>query len=176
MKRYLSIFLLVIMCLAGCKANSSTENTTTAQNNTSSDDAETKDTAAYVVEGVSIVPGKDFADANAALGEPAQYVEAASCYFDGMDKVFTYNGFEITTYPVGDKDYVQDICMSSDEYKTEEGITIGSTLDEVIQAYGDDYELTGKMYRYFYTDNTYMYFFIMDDGVKYFGYAINPEN
>lgn len=176
MKRYLSIFLLVILCLTGCGASSSSDNSQSAEDKTTAGGEQTTEAGAYVVNGVTIVPGKDFADADKALGEPLKYTEAASCYFDGMDKVFTYDGFEITTYPVGDKDYVQDICISSDKYKTVEGITIGASLDEVIEAYGEDYELTGKMYRYFYNDNTYMYFFIMDEGVKYFGYAINPDN
>jgi hypothetical protein len=93
-----------------------------------------------------------------------------------MDKVYTYEGYEIKTYPVGDKDYVQDICMSTDDFATPEGVTIGSTLDDVVKAYGEDYELIGKMYKYYFTEDTYMYFFIMNEGVKYFGYAIEASN
>ncbi len=181
MKRYFSIFLLAILCLTGCSASGSSENTTTEAvtvetDTTTGGKEQTSEAGACIINDVTIVPGKDFAEAKAALGEPAQYVEAASCYFDGMDKVYTYKGFEITTYPVGDKDYVQNVCISSDKYETPEGITVGSALDEVTAAYGDSYELTGKMYKYFYNENTYMYFFIMDEGVKYFGYAVNPGN
>ena len=34
-----------------------------------------------------------------ALGEPKSYFEAASCAFEGLDKIYTYGGFEVNTYP-----------------------------------------------------------------------------
>ena len=176
MKRYLSIFLLVVICLTGCSASSSSGNSQSGDDKTTAGGEQTTEAGAYVVNGVTVVPGKDFADANKALGEPVKYTEAASCYYEGMDKIYSYDGFEITTYPVKEKDFVQDISINSDKYKTTEGITVGSTLKDVTDAYGEDYELTGKMYRYFYTDNLYMYFFVINDAVKYFGYAIEAEN
>ena len=169
MKRIVGMVLFCALLLCGC-GNSSTENETTSQ---------TQDNAnvfSYTINGVEIVPGEDFAGALATLGEPVDFNEAASCYFDGMDKQYFYEGFEIKTYPVGDKDYVQDICVSVDTYSTPEGITIGSSLDEVVAAYGEDYEKMGKMYNYYVEEDKYMYFFVNNDGVKYFGYAINATN
>lgn len=169
MKRIVGMVLFCALLLCGC-GNSSTENETTSQ---------TQDNAnvfSYTINGVEIVPGEDFAGALAALGEPVDFNEAASCYFDGMDKQYFYEGFEIKTYPVGDKDYVQDICVSVDTYSTPEGITIGSSLDEIVAAYGEDYEKMGKMYNYYVEEDKYMYFFVTNDGVKYFGYAINASN
>ena len=130
----------------------------------------------YAVGNAVIYPGEDFSEAYGILGEPDKYTEGASCYFDGMDKVFTYEGFEVRTYPVGDKDYVQDLCFSSDKYKTDKGVTVGSALEDVIEAYGEGYELNGKMYRYDMGDNQYIYFFVMNDVVKYFGYAEDVQN
>jgi hypothetical protein len=93
-----------------------------------------------------------------------------------MDKVYTYTGYEVRTYPDGDKDIIQDICLSSKDFSTDKGITAGSSLDDVTAAYGNDYKLTGKMYKYYQSDTGYIYFFIMNDVVKYFGYAIDASN
>ena len=169
MKRIFGMILFCALLLCGC-GSSTTENETTtpAPNNA--------DVFSYTINGVEIVPGEDFADALSKLGEPLDFNEAPSCYFEGMDKQYFYDGFEIKTYPVGDKDYVQDICVSVNTYSTPENITIGSSLDDVVSAYGEDYEKTGKMYNYYVTEDKYMYFFVTNDGVKYFGYAINASN
>ncbi len=170
MKKWLSVLLLLVLCLTGCSGSSNSGETN--NNNSTQDNAK----CSYVINNTTVIPGKDFAPMLESLGEPVSFTEAASCYYDGMDKVYTYEGFEIKTYPVGDKDYVQDICMSSDAYATGEGITVGSTLEDVVAAYGEDYELIGKMYKYYFTEDTYMYYFIMNDAVKYFGYAIEASN
>ena len=169
MKRIFGMVLFCALLLCGC-GSSTTENETTtpAPNNA--------DVFSYTINGVEIVPGEDFAEAFSKLGEPVDFNEAPSCYFDGMDKQYFYDGFEIKTYPVGDKDYVQDICVSANTYSTPEDITIGSSLEDVVSAYGEDYEKTGKMYNYYVTEDKYMYFFVTNDGVKYFGYANNASN
>ena len=159
---------LTIVFLAGCAGKkSNTEPSKAADENSG---------FSYTVNGVRLVPGDDFADAYKELGEPDNYTEAASCYFDGMDKVYTYTGYEVRTYPDGDKDIIQDICLSSKDFSTDKGITAGSSLDDVTAAYGNDYKLTGKMYKYYQSDTGYIYFFIMNDVVKYFGYAIDASN
>lgn len=168
MKKFLpGILLLLVLLLAGCSGKEE-------GGNKKDDD---KSGVSYTVNDVTIVPGEDFAPMYEKLGEPVVYTEAASCYFDGMDKVFTYDGFEVRTYPAeGGKDIVQDLCISTTAYSTEEGITVGSPIADVINAYGEDYSLTGKMYKYYADDKSYTYFFIMNDCVKYFGYAVDAAN
>lgn len=169
MKKLVILLALAVVLLAGCgKANGNKENTTTEANKALE--------VSYTINEVKVVPGTDFAEAYAVLGEPKEFTEAASCYFDGNDKVFTYEGFEVRTYPSGDKDFVLDICLQSDEYKTDKGITIGSSVEEVIAAYGEAYELTGKTYKYTYDNGKYIYFFTLNDVVKYFGYAYDAKN
>jgi hypothetical protein len=53
---------------------------------------------------------------------------------------------------------------------------VGSSLEDVVKAYGEGYELNGKMYRYMEGNNQYIYFFIMNDAVKFFGYAEDVQN
>lgn len=110
------------------------------------------------------------------MPETTAYVEAASCYYDGLDKVFSYDGYEVTTYPKEDGDYIQDINISSDSIKTDKNVGVGSTLEELEKVYGSDYTLSGKMYQYYQDDNSkYMYFFILNDVVQYYGYGIDVK-
>ena len=78
----------------------------------------------------------DVAPILAALGEWRDYDESASCAFEGLDKVYTYAGFEIQTYPMGEKDFVYMVELYDDTVATEKGIRIGSTKETVINAYG----------------------------------------
>lgn len=164
MKKYIAVLLILIVCLAGCgKKDSDSSEEQSSQ-------------LKYSIDGVDLVPGTDFSEALEALGEPDKYSEAASCYFDGLDKSYTYSGFEVRTYPAeGDKDFIQDICITTDKYQTSQGITVGSSLDDVISKYGEDYDNIGSMYKYA-SGEGYTYFFIMDDAVKYFGFAVDVSN
>ena len=165
MKRIVCVICIMMLCLTGCGGAGSSS-------------GDKKDGLKAVVNGnVEIELGRSAADVIKTLGEPDKYEEAASCYFDGMDKVYNYGSFEIRTYPHGEDDMVQDVCvMKSGDKAAGSDITVGSSLDDVLSAYGNDYTLVGKMYKYYYDDVRYTYFFIMDDAVKYFGYAIYVKN
>ncbi len=82
------------------------------------------------------------------LGEPVSYFEAASCAFEGLDKIYTYSDFEIDTYPQGEEDFVSAIILKNDVVTTAEGIYIGCSRDEVTAAYGTDYSEKGSMVVY----------------------------
>lgn len=71
------------------------------------------------------------------LGEADDYFESESCAFEGLDKVYTYPGFKLNTYPDGDKDYVLSVVFMDDTVSTDKDISIGSTKDEVTEAYGE---------------------------------------
>lgn len=165
---------LLALLMTGCNSDR-TEKDTDADT-LSETQEQAVSACSYTFEDTLIVVGEDFSKALTALGDPVEYVEAASCYYDGMDKVYTYEGFEVRTYPDKDADLVQDICISDASWQTAEGITVGSALEDVIAVYGEDYVLNGKMYRYYFDDTHYRYFFIMDGAVKYFGYAVDASN
>ena len=84
----------------------------------------------------------------AALGAWSGYFEAESCAFQGLDKTYTYPGFELYTYPKGDRDMVNSITILDDSVSTPEGIKIGSAEADITAAYGDGYVLENGVYQY----------------------------
>ncbi len=75
-----------------------------------------------------------------ALGEPLSYYEAPSCAFGDLDKIYTYNGFEMDTYSLEGKDYVSAIIFKDDSITTPEGICIGEAAEKVKEVYGEPTE------------------------------------
>lgn len=75
-----------------------------------------------------------------ALGSDYSYYEAASCAFEGLDKMYTYSSFQIDTYPSGDKDCVSAIILKDDSVSTAEGVSIGDSKEKLEQTYGSGSE------------------------------------
>lgn len=72
------------------------------------------------------------------LGEPNSYFEAPSCAFDGIDKIYTYNSFELDTYPIEGEDFISSVLFKDDSITTMEGIGIGDSLEKLIETYGEN--------------------------------------
>ena len=102
----------------------------------------------FEVDGFRISVDMDMAEVLEELGEPKSYFEAESCAFHGLDKVYTYAGFEIDTYPQDGKDYISDIVLKDDTVATKEGISLSMLWGDVIEAYGEDYEEEDGMFVY----------------------------
>ena len=110
-------------------------------------------------QGCELPMNTDFAPLLAYLGEPASYFEAESCAFEGLDKTYTYDAVEIITYPDGDLDRISYVRILNDAVSTPEGITVGSTAEEVAAAYGE-----GSGNQYDYEDGDCLLSFILKDG------------
>lgn len=100
-----------------------------------------------------------------ALGEPKSYYEAPSCAFGDLDKIYTYNGFEINTFSTDGKDYVSTIILNDDSVSTKEGIFIGDSADKVKEIYGTDMQENDNAIVY-KKGNMKLCFFIEDDVVE----------
>lgn len=94
---------------------------------------------------VSVTTDIEMASVLEKLGNPVKYFEAASCAFEGLDKIYTYQHFEINTYPNGEKDIISSIVLKDDLIETPEGLAIGMTKADMEAAYGTDYEEKGNM-------------------------------
>lgn len=117
----------------------------------------------FVTGGVTVEMDGDMAPVLAALGEPASYFEAASCAFEGLDKIYTYNGFEIDTYPAQDTDLVSAVILKDDSVTTAEGICIGDPLEKLLAAYGEGNQENGMLV--YEKDGMKLCFILQDDSV-----------
>lgn len=92
---------------------------------------------AFAYDEIRFIPTDPASPIIEALGEPDSFYEAPSCVFAGNDQVYAYPGFEINTASYNDLDVIVGIFLTDGQVSTPEGITVGSTLDEAIDAYGE---------------------------------------
>ncbi len=100
------------------------------------------------------------------LGTPDDFVQARSCLYDGDDKVYTFGGIIIYTYPNGADDIVYLIEVTGGE-KLLSGIGIGSAKSDVIAAYGEEYVEFGTMLAYDLSETASLSFQIENDVVTF---------
>lgn len=98
------------------------------------------------------------------LGEANSYFEAPSCAFQGIDKMYTYNSFELDTYPREDSDYVSSVLFKDDSVTTAEGIGIGDSAEKLAEAYGSGAEEENGMVVY-RKDGMKLCFIVEDDSI-----------
>ncbi|MCR4904265.1 MAG: hypothetical protein K6A23_15510 [Butyrivibrio sp.] len=127
--------------------DTNTQNTQKEEDNT-----QEKSGFYYLAEGpkgtMDITADMDMSDVLSTIGDENTYFEAASCAFEGLDKVYTYDHFEIDTYPDGDVDKISAIVLLDDLSTTKEGVYIGQTKADMESVYGTDYENNSNSYVY----------------------------
>lgn len=103
-----------------------------------------EDEAVYTVtldNGAVIPVGSTSEEAVSALGTPMEILEAPSCIHEGSDRVYTFDGFSITTSPDGKgNQYIAEFSLLSDLVAFESGLTVGSPETELAAAFGEDFE------------------------------------
>jgi len=132
-------------CDNGQKPDTSNENTPPAINGTPGNPS----VFSFKMGEVNIEMDEDISKIIGKLGEPLGILEQPSCAFDGIDRVFSYPGLQIYTYPKGDADHIHTIGFFDDSVFTTEGkIHLGSDIQAAIDAYGNDYKYETGMYTY----------------------------
>lgn len=109
-------------------------------------------------------------DAQKALGDTVNEVQAPSCHYDGTDNIYYYDGFTIYTYMEGDKSIVYSIEIESSSISTTEGAKTGMTQDEVKKLYGDDFEETVTGISYTISEGKKLNFHVSDGAVTLIEY------
>ncbi len=133
----LCLVLAVSLAACGGPAGSNTDAPSSGSTQQPDDGPSAPGSYTFKTGGTEVAVGQDMADALSALGDPNEYFEAESCAFEGLDKTYTYSGFVITTYPDGDKDFINSIRLTDDSASTQEGAYIGCTADQVKDLYGE---------------------------------------
>ena len=136
-------------------------NNETGANNRDVDITREKQGYYFEYKGIKIGVNDDAAPILEALGEPMYYFEAPSCAYEGMDRIYSYSGFEFTTFTEDDKEYIASIVFLDDTVTTREGITLNATLEDIEKAYGSKYE---KLFnQYSYSDGNCVLSFIVEN-------------
>lgn len=73
----------------------------------------------------------------AVLGEPAAFSEAPSCLYEGTDKTYEFDDLVVYTITKNGVDLIDGIDLISSRYSTRRGITVGSSRQSIIDAYGE---------------------------------------
>ncbi len=166
---YIVLIILLLSLLNSCGTSGDKAETTNETN--------TSDTAAgyqFDYNGLAIHMDDKADKIIDTLGDPMEYFEAPSCAFQGLDKIYYYSGFNLSTYPGSDGDYVSAIDFADDSVSTKEGLTLGAARDKVTEAYGSDYtEDNGSL---IYTKGKTRLTFLMEgDAVSSINYEFITE-
>lgn len=156
-KKFSVVLLTLALCLAllaGCGGNGgnsqagSTDNTNGENSSGSGNEAQEPSAFAFTSNGVEIRMNAEADPIVEALGDPISTFDAPSCAFQGTDWIYTYDGFQVNTYPLNDVNYVASVVFTSDAVATPEGLEIGDTMEDMVAAYGEDYAEEYDQYTY----------------------------
>ena len=100
----------------------------------------------FVYEGVVLIPGEVFEESS--LGTASAVSEVPSCAFDGNDRVYNYEKFELTAYIDGNQERIYSIYFMDPNLPTTEGLCLGDPVDDMKAFYGEDCEMNGTAYVY----------------------------
>lgn len=122
-----------------------------------------KETFGLKYENVDITPGVNFKKDK--IKKEAEITVVPSCAIDGNDNNYKYDNIEITTNDYGDKEVVYSVYFLNDSVKTNEGVKIGDSKDDVKKAYPDVDDSVSATYTYD-KDGVRVMFHMEDDVVK----------
>lgn len=108
------------------------------------------------------------------FGEEKDYSEIASCAFEGLDKTYTYDNYEITTFPDGEKERIYSIYFLNEEMETTEGVKLSDGIDKMKNTYGEEYENQGNQYTY-KKGKTNLEFIVENDTITSIQYTYTAE-
>ena len=132
MKKAIALLLALSLCAALCACGSRQKTL---------DEAD----LSMTVNGVEVT-AKSSVDALLAVFDGNyETAEAVSCVYSGMERTYSGDGFSVFTYPGDDGAEHLMEAYAEQNVQTARGVTIGSSLKDVEDAYGPDYTRTGSV-------------------------------
>ena len=158
-KIFAAFFVMVLACttLFGCGSD--------AEKTTGTNQMDGTGKTSVRVGDLTISLNDEMDSVRESLGEPLEYVESKSCMYEGYDKIYTYADVEIITYPMNGKEYISSINALTDNAVPGIDIQIGSSTDDIVEKYGEENLIMGKVYYIYETDEYGYSFYLGDDGI-----------
>ena len=149
MKKLIVLFLVLIFVLVGCSTTETTAPApTTPGQNTEDNRTSEENEFVFEVNGISIPMHAEAAPILEKLGGSQEYFEAESCAIPGLEKTYSFDGFDLYTYEIEGVDYIAAITILDDTVATKEGVYLYDNKDAVLQTYGDKYAKKLDLYTY----------------------------
>ena len=138
MKKFLCVLLIAALSVFALTACGGGGNKPSETGESQQSQPAAKDGYTFSYKDVELAVGAEFtADMLNALGEPKNYTEQTSCYFQGLDKTYYFGSFYLYVgAPENAPEYVMAIELVDDTVATKEGLSIGDGKDKVESLYG----------------------------------------
>ena len=81
-------------------------------------------------------------------GTELEYSEIPSCAFEGLDKTYTYEYYEINTFEDNGKEKILSVYFLDPNITTTENVSLGDDLEKMTSTYGTNYEKNDNLYTY----------------------------
>ncbi len=109
---------------------------------------QTEESYYFQTGNVKIGMDEDASQVFAAIGTGTKAVyEVDSCAYQGKDRLYTYDGFELTTNQTGGSEKIASLLIRGKDIATPEGLKIGASEAEITKLYGSAVPEFG-IYRY----------------------------
>lgn len=132
-------FIIFNVVFSGCAEKTTSNETDKSVETTESESSNQDSNLFFESKGIKIEMHEPAAQIISQLGKETSYFEAESCAFEGIDKTYSYPGFDLMTYPTNDQDYVSAVILRDDSVTTPEGLYIGADESEISSLHGSEY-------------------------------------
>lgn len=121
-----------------------------------------KDIYKFAYEGKEINLGEKYD--SKILTDEVKYYEVKNGDNNIINKVHTFEKFEIATYSEDGEDKIETIYILSENLETKEGVKIGDSFEKMKEKYGEDFYNNEKTYTYT-KEKTSINFIIIDNSI-----------
>ena len=146
------ILLITLLLLTGCKISNSSK--TIYEYYVTIDDVDIKVNRLFYLVDTSLGKYNNY-----------EYIKDTGHY------IYTYNDIEIETYMDNNEEKINSFWFTTNKYHTNEGISIGDSIKDMINTYGDNYIVKNNNYIYELND-TSISFIIENDIIKGIEYML----
>lgn len=139
------IVLTGVFLLTGCSSQKAAGKKVSSASDSQKNKTTALDDKSVLINGMTVSLDAPFSDVTALLGESQNSESVASCVYDGDEKIYSYDGITVQTYPKDNNEYVSSYKISSDQYKVSGNTQVGSSEDDLKAEYPDGTD-TGATY------------------------------